>query len=43
MAFLNEAYAGDEALRGEIISLLDSNDLVGSFIESPPHQRYPRS
>jgi serine/threonine protein kinase len=35
-AFLNEACAGDDELRGEIESLLASHDQAPSFIEAPP-------
>lgn len=34
-AFLNEACAGDTALRSEVEALIDSNARAGDFIESP--------
>src|SRR5258706_10129616 len=34
-AFLNQACAGDDALRREVESLLGSDEEAGSFIESP--------
>jgi serine/threonine-protein kinase len=33
--FLNEACAGDSALRAEVESLLEASGRVGSFLESP--------
>lgn len=35
-AFLDEACAGDEALRSEVESLLSSHDDAGGFLEVPP-------
>jgi hypothetical protein len=38
--YLDEACAGDGALRGEVESLLDANDRAGHFLETPapaPH------
>src|SRR2546426_2228509 len=35
-AFINQACAGDEDLRREVASLLDSHDHAASFIETPP-------
>jgi len=35
MALLDEACAGDPALRAEVQQLLDSHDDAGSFLERP--------
>jgi len=34
-SFLDEACAGDAALRSEAVSLIDAHDLAGDFIEAP--------
>lgn len=35
-AFLDEACGGDEALRGELRSLLDAHEETGGFLDTPP-------
>src|SRR2546423_15492173 len=36
--FLREACSGDEALRGEVESLIRAHEQTGSFIDSPAYQ-----